>query len=338
MGAVAVHHTATVDVKWNGPGNEAKLKADQPAEYYARAFAWRDPEGDPRLKQTWKFPHHEVDEDGNPGAANMNAAMSGCGVLNGARGGTKIPDSDRMGVWRHLAAHLRDGDMEPPELKAESELEMKSWSMKINAIGERSGRFQGMASLFGVTDLSNDIVEQGAFAKSIKDSSTVPVLWQHDPSMVIGSAEVAETKRGLLVSGTLDMDDPDATKALRKMINGLVKGLSIGYQAVRSKFAENGARILQEVKLWEVSVVTFPMLPSAQISSVKSLADKQRVFGDTQVEQTGAPSDTAAGGDPTAQTAAPATGPRRDEHLGLPATTVRSMAAMFNRSTNREAK
>jgi HK97 family phage prohead protease len=118
--ALASHSTATSDAAWDGPANEARARSGENEAYYRRIFAWMDPEGDPTVKSTYKFVHHVVDGDGNPGAANIRGCQTGIGVLNGGRGGTTIPDADRQGVWAHLARHLRDADLEPPELKAVS--------------------------------------------------------------------------------------------------------------------------------------------------------------------------------------------------------------------------
>jgi hypothetical protein len=81
-------------------------------------YAWVDPEGERENKSSYKFPHHEVDSDGMPGAANTRACIAAIAVLNGARGGADIPDDDRKGVWDHVAKHLRDAGEEPPELKS----------------------------------------------------------------------------------------------------------------------------------------------------------------------------------------------------------------------------
>lgn len=122
--AVGVHDTPTTDSAWDGPANETRVKTDQDEAYYRRIYAWQDPDGDVGTKTAWRFIHHEVDGDGNPGPANLRACSTGIGVLNGARGGTTIPDADKAGVYRHLAAHLRAGDMEPPELDGMSVEEM----------------------------------------------------------------------------------------------------------------------------------------------------------------------------------------------------------------------
>lgn len=119
--ALATHSTSTTDAAWDGPANEARARSGEDQAYYRRIFAWMDPDGDPTVKSTYKFVHHMVDGDGNPGAANVRGCQTGIGVLNGGRGGTTIPKADRQGVWNHLARHLRDADLEPPELNARTE-------------------------------------------------------------------------------------------------------------------------------------------------------------------------------------------------------------------------
>lgn len=116
--AIAVHHTSTSERDWDGPAAEANLRADESAAYYKKAYAWQDPDADETTKAAYKFIHHEVSADGKIGPANVRACQTGVAVLNGARGGTTIPDAERRGVWRHLAAHLEDADYEAPPLKA----------------------------------------------------------------------------------------------------------------------------------------------------------------------------------------------------------------------------
>ena len=116
--AIGSHHTALSDKAWDGPKAKANLKNDENAAYYRKAFAWVDSDGDPDVKASYKFIHHEVSSDGTIGAANIRGCQASIAVLNGARGGTTIPDSDRKGVYNHVATHLRDGDIEPSELKS----------------------------------------------------------------------------------------------------------------------------------------------------------------------------------------------------------------------------
>lgn len=114
--AIPSHSTPTSDAAWDGPANEAKIPNDAGAAVLRRMFAWVDPDGDPDAKASYKFIHHEWDD--GPGAANMQACMTGISVLNGARGGTTIPEADMLGVHVHLARHMRDGDRTPPEMRS----------------------------------------------------------------------------------------------------------------------------------------------------------------------------------------------------------------------------
>lgn len=125
FGAIGPHDTATSDGPWDGPANEARIPSPLSMETARAAYAWFDSdrvEDGEIVKDACRFIHHEVSADGNPGAANLTACSTGIGVLNGARGGTTIPDSDREGVYNHLAAHLRDADREPPLLQASGAL------------------------------------------------------------------------------------------------------------------------------------------------------------------------------------------------------------------------
>ena len=115
-GALPSHSTETSTGTWSGPRAEKKLGEAKPSTL-RKAYAWVDPDQDPHTKSAYKFIHHEIDAHGHVGPANVKAATSGIGVLNGARGGTDIPEADRQGVHRHLARHLRDAGKEPAPLK-----------------------------------------------------------------------------------------------------------------------------------------------------------------------------------------------------------------------------
>lgn len=118
--AIGSHSTGADDGAWDAGANEKRVLADKPASYYVRIYAWRDPGGEVGVKSTYKFIHHFVASDGEPGKASTRACSAGIAILNGGRGGTKIPDADRKGVYAHLARHLKDADKEPPELRAEA--------------------------------------------------------------------------------------------------------------------------------------------------------------------------------------------------------------------------
>jgi hypothetical protein len=114
--AIRSHSTDTSEDPWDGPANEVNVRSPEDESYFAEIYAWRDDEADPTVKSSYRFIHHFVAADGTPGAASTVACITGVGVLNGARGGTTIPDADRQGVYDHLARHLQDAGLEPPEL------------------------------------------------------------------------------------------------------------------------------------------------------------------------------------------------------------------------------
>jgi hypothetical protein len=130
--AIPAHSTETSENSWDGPANEAAIDNDAGEATFRRMFAWVDGDGDPDVKASYRFIHHFA----NSRQASIIACRTGIGVLNGARGGTTIPDSDRSGVYAHLAKHLRDGDVEPPEL-ASIDNETRAVLAMIDLMAER---------------------------------------------------------------------------------------------------------------------------------------------------------------------------------------------------------
>lgn len=141
---------------------------------------------------------------------------------------------------------------------------------------EADGRFSGYASLFGVVDLGRDVVERGAFSRSIAraGASGVRMLFQHDPAVPIGRwEEIREDERGLFVRGRLAKGGGRSDEVLALMREGAVDGLSIGFRTVRAiSDPRRGVRRILEAELREISVVTFPMQPGARVEAVKGAA------------------------------------------------------------------
>ena len=130
----------------------------------------------------------------------------------------------------------------------------------------------GYASIFGAADHGGDVVQPGAYGASLatlaRAGRGVKMLWQHDPSRPIGVwDEVREDKRGLFVRGRLLPEVQAGREALALLKAGAIDGLSIGYRTVRSEKAAGGKRLLHEIELWEVSLVTFPMLSDARVQA-----------------------------------------------------------------------
>lgn len=142
----------------------------------------------------------------------------------------------------------------------------------IKTLDEAEGTFEGVLSVYGVVDIGKDSVERGSFTKSISErGNEVPLLWQHDAKQPIGILELHDTEDALLVKGRLVLEVAKAREALALMKGRALKGLSIGYDPIKWVM-EGPVRKLKELRLWEGSLVTFPMLPIAQVdlSSVKS--------------------------------------------------------------------
>ncbi len=135
------------------------------------------------------------------------------------------------------------------------------------------GSFSGYASLFGEVDLGRDTIEPGAFSKSLRARGAVGVrmLFQHDPAEPIGAwTVIREDERGLYVEGVLSPGVARAREVHALMKSGALDGLSIGFRTVRARTDKaSGVRRILEADLWEISVVTFPMLPAARVSNVK---------------------------------------------------------------------
>ena len=133
-------------------------------------------------------------------------------------------------------------------------------------------RIEGYASLFGAKDQGGDVVSQGAYAASLdrtaKDGRNIKMLWQHDPAQPIGVwDEVREDGQGLWVKGRILDVTQKGREAAALIEAGAIDGLSIGYRTLKSTKNDKGLRVLTELELWEVSLVTFPMLQSARVAA-----------------------------------------------------------------------
>jgi HK97 family phage prohead protease len=144
--------------------------------------------------------------------------------------------------------------------------------LQIKSLSDRE--FEGHGSVFKNVDLGGDIVVPGAFKKSLqqhKSAGSMPGLfWMHDPSRVAGKwLDMDEDKHGLRVKGVL-ADTPLGNEIHTLLKMDAVRGLSIGYRTLDQDWDKDGNRLIKEAELWEVSVVSLPMNPLAQVAHVKS--------------------------------------------------------------------
>jgi len=134
--------------------------------------------------------------------------------------------------------------------------------------------FEGYASLFGIADGAGDVVAQGAFAASLRrrPPEKVRLLYQHSALEPLGVWQaIKEDSRGLYVRGRLVLDVVRAREVRALIREGALNGLSIGFRTVRAhRDAKSGLRTLSEIELWEISVVTFPLLAGSRVTAIGS--------------------------------------------------------------------
>jgi HK97 family phage prohead protease len=138
----------------------------------------------------------------------------------------------------------------------------------------RDGTVEGYASLFGEIDQARDMVMPGAFTQTLQSRGLrrIPMLFQHDPAEPVGVwLDLQEDWRGLRARGRLIPDVARGRELIALVEQGAIDGLSIGYRTVRGRIdPKTRVRRLHQVDLWEISIVTFPLLDGARVSAVKA--------------------------------------------------------------------
>lgn len=179
-----------------------------------------------------------------------------------------------------------------------SKIEYKTFPFEIKELNsnEEEGKIQGYASTFGNMDQGFDIVMKGAFKKTLKENKgKFPILADHNPYDHIGYNEKAlEDNTGLFVDGSIMLTVRKGAEkyalAKKSIEIKTPMGLSIGYTTIKATPDSANPRIrrLEELKLWEYSLTTFPMNTEAMVTAAKSLgvADKA-AFILTQLKEQG---------------------------------------------------
>ena len=209
------------------------------------------------------FARHEVDkqgegfspgEDGYPSAGRIAWALWG---------------GDPGKSWAN-------NSVDREEDKAMEPIQHKSVALTLKKEPDQDGVFEGYASVFGIVDQGMDVVERGAFRKSL-GSRKVKMLWQHDMAQPIGVwDEIYEDERGLFVRGRLLKEVEKGREAMALLRAGAIDSMSIGYRTMEAMPEGDGrVRKLMEVDLFEISLVTFPMLPDAKVTNVKSISTER---------------------------------------------------------------
>jgi HK97 family phage prohead protease len=151
------------------------------------------------------------------------------------------------------------------------------------------GTVEGYASLFGAIDQARDMVVRGAFAQTLRQKSVhrIPMLFQHDPAEPVGVwLELREDHRGLYARGRLIPEVARGRELLALIRAGAIDGLSIGFRTVKGRIdPRTRVRALLAVDLWEISIVTFPLLAGARVHAVKDAASRRPSFARTRAEK-----------------------------------------------------
>lgn len=153
------------------------------------------------------------------------------------------------------------------------DLEHKTFPFELKELSDE-GTFEGYAAIFNKEDALGEIVEKGAFQKSLKEKDFFTMCWYHDPKIPIGIAYLMEDAKGLKVKGELNLEVQAAKEKWALMKQKAIRGLSFGFNTIKDIW-EGNKRRLKEVKLFEVSPVTFQAHPAAIISSVKQWAEQK---------------------------------------------------------------
>jgi HK97 family phage prohead protease len=157
----------------------------------------------------------------------------------------------------------------------------KDFAHQIKAVGPddglAEGEFLAYASVFGNVDSYGDVVEPGAFTKTLEDWESrgypIPLLWGHDtsdPDHNVGEVRnAAQDDHGLLVKGAIDLEGPKGPQVYRLVKGRRVNNMSFAYDIVDAA-EEDGHQSLKELALHEVSIVPLGANAETEILTVKA--------------------------------------------------------------------
>lgn len=138
--------------------------------------------------------------------------------------------------------------------------------------------FEGYGATFGNVDHGGDVILQGAFKNTLLKNNVIPVLYQHNSREPVGVyTELKEDSHGLYVKGKLPKEDALVRdRIIPQMKVGSIAKMSIGYMVI-DRVWEGEVRVLKEIDLYEISLVTFPMNDQANITGMKSAFGKENI-------------------------------------------------------------
>lgn len=154
-------------------------------------------------------------------------------------------------------------------------MEYKHLKFEIKALSDQ-GEFEGYAAVKGNVDSYNEIIDHGAFKRTIRAKRQVPILFMHDPSKPVGlSTYMQEDEKGLYTRGRIDLSTEIGKMVYSGLKMGYIDSMSIGFNVVKDDMNKRGNRVLKEIKLLEYSLITkgFAANELALVSGFKSTHD-----------------------------------------------------------------
>lgn len=145
------------------------------------------------------------------------------------------------------------------------------------------GYFAVFDSVYNIAPGLSESIARGAFKNTLKDD--IRALVDHDTRLVLGrksagTLKLNEDNHGLFGSITINPDDTDAGNLYARVQRGDVTGCSIGFEVLkeRTDVKANGDVhwTIEEVKLYEVSVCTFPAYEETNVTARKKDAEAVR--------------------------------------------------------------
>lgn len=169
MGATAYNHISMVDTPWDAGANVKRLREGEKASYYASAFMYLIDGADPTKKSSYKLPYVEVEADGDITHGNVQACRSILGVLNGARGGVDIPDSDKATIRNNATRHLKEAGIKLTKSV------YKDGHIPLSVYKNRPVNIK-----VNITKTSDEGLVSGWANVSLNKDGSIPLDWQGD--------------------------------------------------------------------------------------------------------------------------------------------------------------
>ena len=129
------------------------------------------------------------------------------------------------------------------------------------------GDFEGMAVRFDTLDSYGSTFDKRAFAW---DGKSIPLLWSHDPSAVVGSVRTVRVENnGLKITGKLNLEVQRAREVRSMLLAGDISGLSIGFRRLKQETRAKGVRHITEARINEISLCAVPSVPGSGVTSIR---------------------------------------------------------------------